>query len=72
MRETPNALKILFEEREKKWLSVPEELVRNVYQIEERVQFDATRNDVPQKIRQALKTILDKESLKGPLNGDAI
>jgi len=71
MRETPNALKILLEERERGLQSIPAELVKTIYQIEVRVQFDEMRPEAPQKIRQALKIVLDKEALEGASNGNA-
>lgn len=72
MRVTPNALMILLVEREKGFKSIPADLVKTIYQIEERVQFDEMRSETPQKIRQALKTVLDKESLEGVGNGNAV
>lgn len=72
MRVTPNALMILLVERQNGLQSIPAELVKTIYQIEERVQFDETRPEAPQKIRQALKMVLDKESLEGAGNGNAL
>ena len=72
MRVTPNALMILQVERQNGLQSIPAELVQTIYQIEERVQFDETRPEAPQKIRQALKMVLDKESLEGAGNGNAL
>lgn len=72
MREIPNALKIILEERDKRWDTIPEDLVKLIYDIEERVQFDETRIEAPQKIRQALQLTLEKESLKGLTDGNEI
>ena len=70
MREIPNALEILLDERAKGFLSVPVDLVEAIYGIEERVQFDEARRDAPSKIRQVLKMILDQEYLEGTDDGE--
>lgn len=72
MREVPNALEILLDESIKIASTVPAKLIEAIYQIEERVQFDEDRQDAPRKIRQALKMVLDEESLEGSGNGNAL
>lgn len=72
MREIPNALEILLDECAKLSASVPQELIVRVFEIEERVQFDEARRDAPQKIRSALKMILDKEFLEDYGNGNTL
>ena len=66
MSEERTVLKILLEERRTAAPSVPEDLVRDVLGIEERVQFDEDRRDAVRKMGTVVSAALDKESLKGP------
>lgn len=66
MSEERTALEILLSERMETASSVPEDLVRAVLGIEERMQFDEDRREAVQKIGKAVQASLDKESLRGP------
>ena len=66
MSEARIVLEILLEERSKTAPSVPEDLVRDVLGIEERVQFDEDRRDAVRKIGTVVQASLEKESLRGP------
>lgn len=65
MSKENTALKILLSEKAETAPSVPEDLVRAVLGIEERVQFDADRREAVQKISQAVQASLNRESLGG-------
>ncbi len=56
-----SVLEILLREREKLATSVSEQLVKDVFGIEERVQFDEERTEAPQKINKIVQAALDKE-----------
>ncbi len=66
MSETRTVLEILLGERAKAAPSVPEDLVRDVLGIEERVQFDKDRREAVRKISTVVQARLDQESLGGP------
>ena len=66
-----NALEILLSEREEVAPSVPEDLVRGVFGIEERVQFDEERKEAPQKINSIVQASLDKQLMEESGDGDA-
>lgn len=59
-----NALQILLSERKEVASSVTEDLVRDVFGIEERVQFDEERKEAPQKINNIVQATLDKDFLE--------
>lgn len=71
MSDRPDALQILLEELSTVAPSVPPELVRDVYRIEELVQFDAARPDVEGKIARAIQTHLDMETFPGDSDANA-
>jgi hypothetical protein len=71
MSEARTVLEILLEERVNVAPSVPEDLVRDILGIEERVQFDEDRRAAVGKIGTAVQVSLDKESLKGPTDEHA-
>ena len=45
--------------------------MRDVFGIEERVQFDEERKEAPQKINNIVQASLDREFMEEPGNGDA-
>ena len=65
------ALEIWLDEREVTAPSVPEEVVRAVFEVEERVQFDQERREAAQKISRVVQVALDKEFPGGPKDGHA-
>ena len=71
MSEVRTVLEILLEERANTAPSVPEDLVRDILGIEERVQFDEDRRAAVRKISTAVQASLDKESLRGPTDEHA-
>lgn len=64
MSEARTVLHILLEERANAASSVPEDLVRDVLVLEERVQFDEVRREAVRKISAIVQASLDKESLR--------
>ncbi len=66
MSEAHTVLEILLGERAKAAPSVPEDLVRDVLGIEERVQFDKDRREALRKISTTVQAYLDQESLGRP------
>ena len=60
-----NVLEILIRHRETLAATVPEELIRLIYEMEERLQFDADRPEATTKIRRAVEATILSESLKG-------
>ena len=70
MNETPSVVDILEDERSNLAPSVPTALVEAIYRIEERVQFDAKREDAVLRIQEAVQAQLAKETLGGDANGD--
>jgi hypothetical protein len=69
--EARTVLEILLEERANAAPSVPEDLVRDILGIQERVQFDEDRRAAVRKISTAVQASLDKESLRGPTDEHA-
>ena len=63
--DSVSALKILLALAPQAAPSVPAELIERIYKIEERVQFDEERKSAPGRVRDAVQTLLDSESLKG-------
>jgi hypothetical protein len=59
-----SALRILMELAPTAAPSVPKELVERIYTIEERVQFDEERKSAAGRVRDAVQTLLDAESLR--------
>lgn len=65
MAERPDALRILLRARETRAPKVSEDLIRQIYEIEERVQFDSERLDAVGKIKRAVDAALTKAKLAG-------
>ncbi len=66
MSEVRTALQILLRERPEVTPSIPQSLVKRVFDIEESVQFDEDRHEAPQRISEAVQALLEVESLSGP------
>ncbi|HZR00550.1 MAG TPA: hypothetical protein VFC93_17255 [Chloroflexota bacterium] len=71
MTEEISALDILLKARPTVAPKVPEELVRQVFEIEERVQFDTDRPQAVRRIQQAVSAAMAQEKIKAAGGGDA-
>jgi hypothetical protein len=64
MRQSVDTKEILLNGRLKLAPSVPDDLVFEIYEIEEKLQFDEERKGVSIEIRNAVKRQLDREYLE--------
>ena len=63
MTEESKGLRMLLEEAERSGGSVSKDLIRDIYTIEERVQFDRDRREAPLRVQRLVKTAVEQEDL---------
>lgn len=70
MSDDSKALQILLHEAEELGGSTPEQLVRDIYAVEEHVQFDQDRREATGRVQRLVRTAVDQEDLQ-TTEGDA-
>ena len=68
MNTKKSPLEIMLEEWPKVAPKLPEELIKRIFKLEERVQYDGNRGDIASEIRKIVQATVEQQLMQGDKN----